>query len=93
MEKRVKATNGNTYVLHKTVKLGHSITDKNHPNAYDEIWVLHNTEGPAFISSTGKKEYYFWGIFKGTTSQVIKDLKKDQIGLPPDKSSLMEGRS
>lgn len=92
MQKRIKTPEGDILYLHETIKLGHNVSDKNDPNAYDKIWLLHNTEGPALIKADGKKEYYFWGIFQGTSSDAIKDLKRNHVGLPPAKNPLYKTR-
>ena len=65
--------------------------DKKDPKAKEKIWVLHNTEGPALISG-GKKEYYFWGIYKGNNVEVLKDFKRNHNGLPPAKNPLFKTR-
>ena len=76
--------------LTQTKRLGHDVKDKNDPKADEKIWVLHNTEGPALIKADGKKEYYFWGIFQGTTLEAIKELKRNHTGLSPAKNPLFK---
>ena len=90
MERKLKTPDGQTLYLSQTVRLGHDIHDKNDPNAYEKIWVLHNTEGPALIKADGKKEYHFWGIYQGNTHEVIKELKRNHTGLPPAKNPLFK---
>lgn len=92
MERKIKATTGETLYISETFKLGHDTYDKNDPIAYEKIWVLHNLEGPAFIKQDGTKEYYFWGIYQGNSPEVLKDLRKTQVGLPPAKNPLFNGR-
>jgi hypothetical protein len=90
MEKKLKTPDGQTMYLSKTTRLGHDIQDKNDPKAYEQVWVLHNTEGPALIKADGKKEFYFWGIFQGNSMEVIKELKRNHTGLPPAKNPLFK---
>lgn len=92
MQRRIKSTEGDVLWISKTIRLGHSTYDKNDPEAYEEVWVLHNTEGPALIKANGKKEYYFWGIYKGDNPEAIKELKRDSIGLPPAKNPLYKNK-
>ena len=90
MEKKLKTPDGQTLYLTQTKRLRHNIHDKNDNKANEKIWVLHNTEGPALIKADGKKEYYFWGIFQGTTMEAIKELRRNHIGLPPAKNPLFK---
>ena len=92
MEKVVKTTDGHTLFLFQTKRLGHDIMDKNDPKANESIWVLHNTEGPALISPNKKKEYYFFGIYQGTNSDILKEFKRHHNGLPPAKNPLFKTR-
>lgn len=92
MQRKIKTTEGDVLYLSQTTSLGHSTFDKSSPEAKKKIWVLHNTEGPALVSSTGKKEYYFWGILQGTTLDVLKDFKRNHTGLPPAKNPLFKAR-
>jgi hypothetical protein len=92
MEKRIKTTDGSTLYLAQTTRLGHDVMDKKDPKAKEKIWVLHNTEGPAVITPEGKKEYYFWGIFQGTNSEILKEFKRNHTGLPPAKNPLFKTR-
>jgi len=92
MQRKIKTTNGETIWISETIRLGHDTYDRNDPIAYEKIWVLHNTEGPALIKKDNTKEFDFWGIFQGTNPDVIKDLKRDQIGLPPAKNPLFKDR-
>lgn len=92
MQRKIKTPEGDIMYLSETIKLGHGISDKNHPEAYNKIWVLHNTEGPALLKSDGTKEYYFWGVFKGNSYEAIRELKKDQNGTPPAKNPLFKDR-
>jgi hypothetical protein len=92
MERKIKTTDGHTLIISKTKRLGHDVTDKNDPKANESIWVLHNTEGPALITPGNKKEYYFWGIYQGSTVDVIKDFKRNHTGLPPAKNPLFKTR-
>ena len=99
MERRIKTAlnsisslDGSTLCLAQTTRLGHDIMDKNDPKANEKMWVLHNTEGPAVITPEGKKEYYFWGIFQGTNSEILKEFKRNHTGLPPAKNPLFKTR-
>lgn len=49
-------------------------------------------DGPALIKADGKKEYYFYGIYQGTSSDVLKELKRTNTGLPPAKNPLFKSR-
>lgn len=92
MQRKIKSTEGNTYVISETTRLGRTTYDRNDPKAQEKIWVLHNTEGPAYIGADGKKEYYFWGLYQGNSAEVLKELKRNQVGLPPAKNPLFNGR-
>jgi hypothetical protein len=91
MQRKIKTTDGTVLIISQTTRLGHDIMDKNDPRANEKIWVLHNTEGPALVSS-GKKEYYFWGMYKGNNIEVLKDFRRNHIGLPPAKNPLFKTR-
>jgi len=92
MNKKVKSTEGNTYFLTETTRLGRNTYDSSDPQSQEKIWVLHNLEGPAYIGADGKKEYYFWGIYQGNTAEVLRELKRNQVGLPPAKNPLFNNR-
>jgi hypothetical protein len=88
--KRIKTPEGDILYLAQTTRLGHGINDKNDPKANEKIWVLHNMDSAAYIHANGKREYYFWGIYKGDSSDVIKEFKRDHTGLPPAKNPMFK---
>jgi len=88
MTKRIKTPDGKIMHLIQTKKLGHGIQEKEDPKSSELVWVLHNTEGPAILHPDGKKEYYFWGIFQGTSSECVAELKRNHNGIPPSKNPL-----
>jgi hypothetical protein len=90
MQRVLRNNAGEVRVIVETIRLGHDIFDKNDPIAYKKIWVLHNTEGPALIDANGKKEYYFYGIYKGNTYDAIRDFKRNHNGLPPAKNPMFK---
>lgn len=90
--RRIKTPEGDILYLAKTTRLGHGISDKNDPRANEEIWVLHNFDGAAYIFADGRREYYFYGIYKGNDVDVIKEFKRNHIGLPPAKNPLFKNR-
>jgi hypothetical protein len=90
MERKLKTPDGQTLYLSQTKRLGHDVHDKNDPKADEKIWVLHNTEGPALIKADGKKEYYFYGTYKGNTYDAIRDFKRNHNGLPPAKNPMFK---
>lgn len=92
IEKVVKTTDGSTLCIIQTTRLGHDVMDKTNPKAKEKIWVLHNTEGPALVTSAGKKEYYFFGIYQGNNSDVLKEMRRNHTGLPPAKNPLFKTR-
>ena len=92
MQRKIKTPDGDVLYISQTIRLGHSTYDKNDPTAYEKIWVLHNTDGPALIKANGKKEYHFWGIYKGDNIEAIKELKRSHTGLPPAKNPLFKTR-
>ena len=92
MQRVLRNNAGEVRVIVETIRLGHDTFDKNDPIAYEKIWVLHNTEGPALVTPDNKKEYYFWGIYKGNNVEVLKDFKRNHNGLPPAKNPLFKTR-
>lgn len=92
MQRTIRTPEGDIMHLQETTRLGHDIQDKEDPQAHDKIMVLHNMDGPALIKADGKKEYYFYGIYQGTSSDVLKELKRTNTGLPPAKNPLFKSR-
>ena len=88
MKKRSKTINTTTGKLStfKTIKLGHTIFDKNDPEAYDEILVPHNFEKESFKIET-RNHFYFYGIFRDNDGLCIKDFNHNHNGEPPSKKS------